>query len=116
MIKHLNNRTYNWAKIYDYYEIENRDMYNNVANYQNDSHFIMLKNYIKINKLELDAFAEIGFGSGITLKKALKLFNECYGFDISPKNIDFSKKEFKKLGINNVSFLKRNILDFDIKL
>lgn len=37
------NRDVDWAKQYDYYEIEMREMYKTLSKPQNDSHFEMLK-------------------------------------------------------------------------
>jgi hypothetical protein len=43
MQKNISNSDVDWAKHYDYYEVEYRDIYRINAKPQNDSHFVMLK-------------------------------------------------------------------------
>jgi SAM-dependent methyltransferase len=54
---------------------------------------------------------EVGFGNGGLLRSLAEMFTNCYGLDISSKNIDLTSAKFQKDGIENVEFLKYNILE-----
>jgi hypothetical protein len=41
--KRISNQDVDWARIYDFAEIELREMYRTVSKMQNDSHFELLK-------------------------------------------------------------------------
>lgn len=82
----------NWGKIYDYYEVQFRDNYKQVSKYQNESHFELVKYFLRKNILNNDTFCEIGFGAGLTLRYASNCFEKVIGLDISPKNIELTKK------------------------
>ena len=106
----FSNKDIDWAKHYDYYEINFRENYNTISKPQNDSHFEMvksrLKKYLNINLV----FAEIGFGSGLTLRYASKYFRKVYGLDISPKNVEYSNKELKDEGFTNIECMTFDIM------
>ena len=55
-------------------------------------------------------FAEIGFGSGLTLRHAANYFKKVYGLDISPKNIDVTNKELKDAGYTNIECITFDIM------
>lgn len=111
-IKHSNKDT-DWAKHYDYYEVELRNIYKTISKGQNDSHFEMLKskgkNYLKKDKI----FCEIGFSAGLTLRRALKYFDKVYGLDISPKNVDYTIKELKNEGHTNFELYISDLMRYD---
>lgn len=67
------------------------------------------KNYLNKNK----TFAEIGIGAGITLRYAAKYFGKIYGLDISPMNIELTKKELKEEGYTNIWLYESNIMNKD---
>jgi cyclopropane fatty-acyl-phospholipid synthase-like methyltransferase len=104
-----------WAKHYDFYEIEMREMYQTVSKPQNESHFIMLKskafNYLKMDKV----FCEIGFSAGLTLRYALAYFGKVYGLDISPKNGEMTTNELKNEGYHNFELYASDLMIFDEK-
>jgi cyclopropane fatty-acyl-phospholipid synthase-like methyltransferase len=107
------NREVDWGKIYDFYEITMRDLYQTISKPQNDSHFEMLKtkarNFLKKDKV----FCEIGFSAGLTLRHALKYFGEVHGLDISSKNVECTGKELSGEGFTNFKLFASDILQFD---
>ena len=106
----FSNKDVDWAKHYDFYEIELRENYNTISKPQNDSHFEMIKSRLKNYLHKNLVFAEIGFGSGLTLRYASKYFKKVYGLDISPKNVDFTNKELKDEGYTNIDCLTFDIM------
>jgi cyclopropane fatty-acyl-phospholipid synthase-like methyltransferase len=115
MEKIASNNEFNWASVYDYYEIELREIYNGIARPQNISHFEMLKSkakgYLGKNKI----FCEIGFGSGVTLRLVSPYFKTIYGLDISEKNVKLTTKEFIDEGINNAILNSSNLMIYEEK-
>jgi ubiquinone/menaquinone biosynthesis C-methylase UbiE len=111
--KRISNKDVDWAKHYDYYEVELRDMYRTVSKPQNDSHFEMLKrkgaSFLKKDK----TFCEIGFSAGLTLRYALGYFGKVYGLDISPKNVELTEKELKAEGYSNFELYTSDLMIFD---
>lgn len=108
--QNISNQDSNWAKQYDYYETIFRENYNVISKPQNDSHFEMVKSHLK-NYLNKDLiFAEIGFGSGLTLRHAANYFKKVYGLDISPKNVDFTNKELRDEGYTNIKCMTFDIM------
>lgn len=111
--KNISNKDVNWAKHYDLYEVEFRDVYRTVSKPQNDSHYEMLKSkashYLNNNYV----FCEIGFSAGLTLRHALKHFGFVYGLDISPKNVELTKKELKSEGYKNFELFTSDLMVFD---
>lgn len=107
------NSQVNWAKHYDRYEVEYRDIYRSTAKRQNDSHFEMLKNYARKHLVKSKCFCEIGFGAGLTLRNALGYFGTVYGLDISPKNVILTTEELKKEGYTNFELFESDIMKFD---
>ena len=97
MGKTISNNDHNWASLYDFYEIDLREICNGVARPQNLSHFEMLKSRAKkyLNKNKI--FCEIGFGSGLTLRMVSPFFKTIYGLDISEKDVALIKQELYKL-------------------
>lgn len=112
---HISNNSVNWAKHYDYYEIELRDMYKTISKGNNESHFILLKNrargYLKNDRI----FCEIGFSAGITLRYALKYFKKVYGLDISPKNVEVTASELKAEGYTNFELFAFDLMKYDAR-
>jgi SAM-dependent methyltransferase len=110
METNFSNNDFNWSSLYDFYEIDLREIYNGIARPQNLSHFEMLKshakNYLNKNKI----FCEIGFGSGLTLRMASPLFKTIYGLDISEKNVTLTKQELFNERINNAELSCSNIM------
>jgi SAM-dependent methyltransferase len=109
------NSEHNWASIYDYYEIELRDLYNGIARPQNLSHFEMIrsraKKYLNSDKI----FCEIGFGSGVTLRLISSFFRTIHGLDISQKNVELTTQELLSEGITNAELNYSNILVYEEK-
>lgn len=112
----ISNKDIDWAKHYDYYEVELRDLYQTYSKPLNDSHFEMLKNK-GIRFLSKDkTFCEIGFSAGLTLRKALKYFGEVYGLDISPKNVELTTKELTDEGYSNFELYVSDLMQYDGRL
>ena len=111
----FSNNEFNWAAIYDYYEIALRQLYNGIARGQNLSHFEMIKSRAKeyLNKNKI--FCEIGFGSGVTLRLASHYFKTVSGLDISEKNVTLTKQELLNEGINNAELNYSNIMIYEEK-
>lgn len=104
------NSSVNWAKIYDFYEIQMRDTRKVTTKMQNESHFELLRRYLQKNILKNNSFAEIGFGSGITLRRAAHYFEKVYGLDISPQNVRVTQQELEKKGYHNIELFVTNIM------
>jgi SAM-dependent methyltransferase len=115
MGKTISNNDHNWASLYDFYEIDLREIYNGVARPQNLSHFEMLKSRAKkyLNKNKI--FCEIGFGSGLTLRMVSPFFKTIYGLDISEKNVALTKQELFNEGITNIALCYSNIMIYEEK-
>ncbi len=111
MIK--SNRDEDWAGYYDVYEVDFRDTYKTHAKPQNDSHFVMLQHNLRNYMNNRKVFAEIGFGAGLTLRKASNYFDKVYGLDISPQNVELTKKELKEEGYNNIHLFVSDIMEKD---
>jgi tRNA G46 methylase TrmB len=109
----MSNRDINWAKHYDYYEIELREMYRGLSKPQNDSHYEMVKKNFKSHLNNEKVFAEIGFSAGLTLRNFSPHFKELYGLDISPKNVEFTKSELSREGFSNIHLYPLDILKCD---
>jgi ubiquinone/menaquinone biosynthesis C-methylase UbiE len=111
--KRISNTDVDWAKQYDLYEVEFRDIYRTFSKPQNDSHYEMLQNdgkrYLGKDKI----FCEIGFSAGLTLRSAFKHFGKVYGIDISPKNIEITRDELIKEGYSDFELFDSDILKFD---
>jgi cyclopropane fatty-acyl-phospholipid synthase-like methyltransferase len=107
------NKDVDWASHYDYYEVELRDIYRTVSKPQNDSHFEMVKQYLRnyLNKGKI--FAEIGFSAGLTIRSASPYFKKVFGLDISPRNVEFTKDELAKEGFTNIELHTLDILKYD---
>ncbi len=105
------NQDVDWAKHYDYYEVEMREMYKTVSKPQNDSHFEMLKHYLKKYLKKDKIFAEIGFSAGLTLRYTSNYFKKVYGLDISPKNVEFTKNELLKEDYKNIECYTTDIMN-----
>lgn len=101
----------NWAKLYDVYEIEFRENYQLLSKFQNDSHWVMLENFIKKTSFPTKRFSKFGFGAGLTLRYASKIFDEVYGFDISPKNVEKTNNELLSEGYKNIKLFCQDILE-----
>ena len=111
--KNTSNSDVDWASHYDYYEVNFRDFYKTVAKPQNDSHYEMLKSKgAKYLKKE-NTFCEIGFSAGLTLRMVSKHFGKIYGLDISPRNVEFTKKELKEEGYSNCELYTYDLMKFD---
>jgi len=106
----FSNKDVDWGKHYDYYEINFRENYNTISKPQNDSHFEMIKSNLKYYLNKNLVFAEIGFGSGLTLRYTSKYFKKIYGLDISPKNVEYTNKELIGEGITNVECINFDML------
>lgn len=104
------NNNVNWGNLYDVYEIKFRENYNTISKPQNDSHFEMIKAYLKDYLNKDFNFAEIGFGSGLTLRYASKYFKKVYGLDISPKNVEYTNQELQSEGFNNIECITLDIM------
>jgi cyclopropane fatty-acyl-phospholipid synthase-like methyltransferase len=109
----ISNSDVDWAKHYDLFEIEMRNMYRTVAKPQNDSHFQMLLNNAKDHLNKNKSFCEIGFGCGITLRYAAKYFGNVYGLDISPRNVEYTADELRDEGVKNVELYCSDIMKTD---
>lgn len=107
------NTSVDWARIYDIYEVQMRDVYRLTAKPQNESHFELLKRYLKKNTLNNESFAEIGFGSGITLRLAASYFEKIYGLDISPQNVRVTRQELENEGYKNIELFVTDIMQKD---
>lgn len=107
------NKDVNWASHYDFYEIELREMYRTQAKQQNESHFEMVKEHLKNYLDKTKVFAEIGFGTGLTLRYFSPFFNEVYGLDISPQNVEHTKIELSNEGFKNIHLYTLDILTKD---
>jgi cyclopropane fatty-acyl-phospholipid synthase-like methyltransferase len=109
----LSNKDVALSVQYDYYEVEMRHIYMTVSKPQNDSHFLMLQSKGKKFLERSKAFCEIGFSAGLTLRLALKNFDKVYGFDISPRNVEFTRKELKDEGFSNFELYTSDLMVFD---
>lgn len=107
----MSNKDIDWAKHYDFYEIEMREMYRTVSRPQNDSHFLMLQKHLNGFLNHDKVFAEIGFSAGLTLRYAANYFEKVYGLDISPKNVEFTRLEINKEGYTNIELSVLDILE-----
>ncbi|MGE5342990.1 MAG: class I SAM-dependent methyltransferase [Candidatus Omnitrophota bacterium] len=107
------NRSVNWANIYDFYEVQMRDVYRTIARAQNESHFELLKHYLKKKILNNHHFAEIGFGCGVTLRLASSYFEKVSGLDVSPKNVALTLQELENEGYKNIELFVSDILQKD---
>ena len=109
----MSNKNTDWARHYDYYEVEMRYVYQTVSKPQNDSHFMMLetqgKKYLQREKI----FCEIGFSAGITFRHAMKYFDKVYGLDISPRNVEFTAIELKNEGYKNFELFTSDLMEYD---
>jgi SAM-dependent methyltransferase len=107
------NENIDWAKHYDFYEVEMREMYRTVSKSQNDSHFEMLRqragDYLKKDKI----FCEIGFSAGLTLRYALSHFRNVFGLDISPRNVEFTTQELLNEGYTNFELFTSDIMKYE---
>jgi len=111
--KKISNKDVDWARQYDFYEVELREIYRTGAKSQNESHYQMLKSKgAKFLKKE-NTFCEIGFSAGITLRYALKHFGKVYGIDISPRNTEVTEKELKAEGYMNFELFTSDLMVFD---
>ena len=108
--KQISNKDVDWGKHYDYYEINFRENYNTISKPQNDSHFEMIKSHLKNHLNKNLVFAEIGFGSGLTLRYASKYFYKVYGLDISQKNVGYTNKEMIEEGFTNVECFNLDVM------
>ncbi len=113
MREEISNKDVNWEKLYDYYELHLREIYNSVARIQNERHFELLKNKVIKYLPDKSVFCEIGFGAGITLRNASSLFTEVIGLDISGKNVEYTHSELKKEGYNNIKLYHSDIMNKD---
>lgn len=105
------NRDEDWGKLYDYYEVEMREVYRTVSKPQNDSHFLLLKNLALKYLSENAVFCEIGFSAGITLRYAAGLFTEVYGLDISARNVEFTREELDREGYQNIRLFQLDLMN-----
>jgi len=104
------NIAVDWARIYDFYEVQMRDVYRIRAKPQNESHFELLRWFLKKNNLKNKSFAEIGFGSGITLRLAASYFEKVSGLDISPQNVRVTREELENEGHKNIELFVTDIM------
>jgi cyclopropane fatty-acyl-phospholipid synthase-like methyltransferase len=111
--KNLSNSSVDWATQYDFYEVNYRNVYRINAKPQNESHFEMLQQKANKYLIKKNVFCEIGFGSGITLRLALKYFGKVYGLDISPKNVELTQKELTDEGFSNFQLDTSDIKKFN---
>lgn len=91
------------TKIWDRCQTELRSIYAKKSGY-NDPTWYFVKYLLSQNIINGDVLAEVGFGDGQSLRFYSKVFQECHGLDISPKNIELTRDEFRKQGLSNVSF------------
>jgi ubiquinone/menaquinone biosynthesis C-methylase UbiE len=111
--KRISNTDVDWAKQYDLYEVEFRDIYRTFSKPQNDSHYEMLQNDGKRYLGKDKTFCEIGFSAGLTLRYSFKHFGKVYGIDISPKNAEITREELIKEGYSDFELFDSDILKFD---
>ena len=96
--KTISNKDVDWVRLYDFYEVEMREVYQTVSKPKNESHYEMIKSKLGnryLNKSKV--FCEIGFSAGLTLRYALKHFGMVYGLDISPQNVELTTKDRKSV-------------------
>lgn len=100
-------------KIWEFYQIQQRGAYSRpeVVERQESLVRLILKKAPRKGRL-----LEIGIGNGYLLK-LLRNRYECFGVDISNKNVEITKEEFTKEQINNIQLIAANITEhnFDIK-
>lgn len=111
--KKISNKDVDWAKHYDYYEVELREMYRTISKPQNDRHYEMLKSRAAKYLNKEKVFCEIGFSAGLTLRYALKHFGKVYGLDISPRNVEITGKELESEGYSNFELFPSDLMVFD---
>lgn len=109
----ISNQMVDWAKHYDFYEIELREMYKTVSKPQNESHFEMLKSKGAKYLNKKNCFCEIGFSAGLTLRYAFPFFNRIYGLDISPKNVEYTAAELHQEGYENIELFTCDLMIHD---
>jgi len=104
------NRKTNTAEVWDKYQTEQRAGYK-VKSAFNDPTYYFVKYLVKKNIIGVGNILEIGYGDGLTLQLLSKIFNKVSGADISPKNIELTKKEFEEKNINNADFFVLDLVD-----
>jgi|WetSurMetagenome_2_1015567.scaffolds.fasta_scaffold00270_30 cyclopropane fatty-acyl-phospholipid synthase-like methyltransferase len=109
----ISNKDVDWAKHYDYYEVEMREVYKTVSKPQNDSHFEMLRHKANSYLTKDKVFCEIGFSAGLTLRHALPHFGKVYGLDISPRNVEFTHNELIEEGYSNFELFTFDLMKSD---
>jgi ubiquinone/menaquinone biosynthesis C-methylase UbiE len=108
------NSDYDWSKVYDYSEVSLRHQYKSeYKKHLNKSHYLLVRSRLKQILNKGKTFGEIGFGSGITLRLMAKHFTQLYGLDISPLNVETTKKELIAEGFSNITLRITDILKFD---
>ncbi len=103
------NKT-NKPEIWDIYQSESREVYAGKAG-KNDPTYYYIKDLLKERKIKKNDLIEIGFGNGKTLAMLALVFDRVCGADISPKNIDITKKEFLENKITNVDFMVFDLMN-----
>jgi 2-polyprenyl-3-methyl-5-hydroxy-6-metoxy-1,4-benzoquinol methylase len=96
-------------KIWEFYQIEQRAAYlrPDVLERQESLVRLIMKKAPKKGKL-----LEIGFANGYLLK-LLRNRYDCCGIDISIKNIEVTREEFRQDHIDNVEFIATDITEHD---
>jgi SAM-dependent methyltransferase len=94
-------------KIWEFYQIELRSAYSRPEVLERQESLVRL---INKNGPPKGRLLEIGFANGYLLK-LLRDKYECYGIDISEKNVEVTKEELRKENINNVKFISADIME-----
>lgn len=97
-------------ELWNRYQTELRDIYTNKAKPIYPLFHLIKKYYSNSNPLS-KICCEIGFGDGGLLRSLATLFANCYGLDISNKNVELTSSQFKLGKVDNVVFEVFNILD-----
>lgn len=99
-------------ELWDRYQTELRYIYDRKKDVKPIYPLIhLIKKHYKQKSLPLNScVGEVGFGNGGILEDLSTMFETCYGLDISARNLEFTELQFRKKEIQNVAFVKYNIL------
>jgi SAM-dependent methyltransferase len=101
------NTEFEW----DFYQTKYRMVYAGKSGL-NDPTYYFVKYLLKKKIIKPSmSLLEVGFGDGQTLALYSKIFKQADGADISPKNVDITKIEFKKLNNNKPDFFVLDLVD-----
>jgi cyclopropane fatty-acyl-phospholipid synthase-like methyltransferase len=112
--KAKSNNDIDWKPVYDHYETQMREIFRANAKGQNESFCLMLSRHAAKYLRKESTFCEIGFGAGLTLRYMSEKVGSVVGLDVSPKNIELTKRELKEEGFKNIEVHYSNVMQSDV--